>query len=155
MQSSSGTRVGFALHKSRSYLKASDSAGGHIRLEAPRFAAVCSHHARTGRPPSPFPSFSGSRRRAGSRIKLLTRIGYRLPAVAPYPIRATVHYVSPDTSVEKIRKSKPSTATPRSHNKPYRTAFQNLILTNESSRFRPRESVILDGNSARHGGLTA
>src|SRR5438552_13338896 len=74
MRSSSGTRVGFALHKSRSYMKASNFRYGHIRFEAPRFAAVCSHHARTGRPPSPFPSFSDSRRRAASYTKLAVEL---------------------------------------------------------------------------------
>src|SRR5438128_7935934 len=74
MRSSSGTRVGFALHKSRSYMKASNFRYGHIRFEAPRFAAVCSHHARTGRPPSPFPSFSDSRRRAASHTKIAVEL---------------------------------------------------------------------------------
>ncbi len=37
MRSSSGTRVGFALHKSRSYLKASDSGTGHIVVRSASF----------------------------------------------------------------------------------------------------------------------
>ena len=55
-------------------MKASNFRYGHIRFEAPRFAAVCSHHARTGRPPSPFPSFSDSRRRAASHPKLAVEL---------------------------------------------------------------------------------
>src|SRR2546426_4332681 len=74
MRSSSGTRVGFALHKSRSYMKASNFRYGHIRFEALRFAAVCSHHARTGRPPTPFPSFSDSHRKAASHTKLAVEL---------------------------------------------------------------------------------
>ena len=142
MQSSSGTRVGFALHKSRSYLKASDSQSGHIRFEAPRFVAVRSLHAGARRTPSHLPSFD-SRRENSLKTKLLTRSG-RSPAFVQAPRTPLGHIIPPDTSVVddgKTRVPEPSTVTKASHNIRYGARGQDPSFTRESGRFQRAGTV--------------